>query len=319
MASSLFRSRLSISGKEFMKKFSLKKESVLLFLGLGLVVVFMVAHLYSSVSSRVSRKADIGFAIISESPRFVVYHPGSRMVNVINIPKKLLNLSGADYQKAVTIYRFVSKNLIINYESLLYVSIEDKFLKENKFLNFFSFDGFKPKQTLRAFKYIWKLKKSKMTNFSWNDAIIAYLEIIGLNSSNFIITHFTGNLDADRLNLHMSDYNPFLATKDAVVKVEILNASGVKGRASKITRYLREKGVDVVSLGNFPTIRKKSKIVNCSDSIRSAFKVRNDLGLHKLAIYSKYDSSKMADAIVIIGTDFNEDSIPKLKKQEAIK
>ncbi|MEA3306538.1 MAG: LytR C-terminal domain-containing protein, partial [Elusimicrobiota bacterium] len=143
---------------------------------------------------------------------------------------------------------------------------------------------------------------------------IAYLEVIGLNSSNFVITHFTGNLDTDKLNLHMSDYNPFLASEDTVVKVEILNASGVRGRASKITRYLREKGVDVVSFGNFPTIRKKSKIVNCSDSIRSAFKVRNILGLHNLAIYSKYDSSRMGDAIVIVGMDFNDDSISNIKR-----
>jgi hypothetical protein len=88
----------------------------------------------------------------------------------------------------------------------------------------------------------------------------------------------------------------------------------VKDRAAKITRYLREKGVDVVSFGNFPTIRKKSKIVNCSNSIRSAFKVREILGLHNLVIHSKYDSSKMGDAILIIGTDFNEDSITRLKR-----
>lgn len=296
------------------KKFSFKKESVLLFLGLTIVAILMIAHLYSFVSLSVSRKGNIGFAVIAENPRFVVYHPESRMVNVINIPGRLLNLSGTDYQKAITIYRFVSKNLVIKYDSLLYAVIEDEFLEENKFLNPFNFEGFRPKQTMKVFKYIWKLKKSKATNFSWNDALVAYLEVIGLNSSNFIITHFTGNLDTDRLNLHMSDYNPFLVSKDSVVKVEILNASGVKGRASKITRYLREKGVDVVSFGNFPTIRKKSKIVNCSDSIRSAFKVRDILGLYNLAIYSRYDSSKMGDAIVIIGTDFNEDSILKLKR-----
>ena len=297
-----------------MKLFNLKKESVLFFLGLLIVAVFMFTHLYSAVSLRVCDKANIGFAIVSDPPCFVVYHPLSRMVNIINIPGKLLKPSGTDYQKAVTIYKFVSENLIINYDVLLYVALDNELLEDNKFLSFFNFEGFRPRQTIKAFKYMWNLKKAGATNFSWSDIVIAYFEIIGLNSSNFVITHFTGNLNTDRLNLHMSDYNPFLAVKDIVVKVEILNASGVKGRAFKITRYLREKGVDVVSFGNFPTIRKKSKIVNCSDNIRSAFKVRDALCLHHLAIYSRYDSSKMGDAIVIIGTDFDEVSGLKLKR-----
>ncbi|MCG2725035.1 MAG: LytR C-terminal domain-containing protein [Elusimicrobia bacterium] len=274
----------------------------------------MIAHLYSSVSLRVSRNSNIGFAIISEKPCFVIYHSLSRIVNVINIPEQLLNLKGTDYQKTVAIYRFVSKNLIIPYNSLLYVSIKDKFLTENKFLEVFNFEGSNVKQTIKAFKYIWKLKRTDATNFSWNDAIVSYLEIIGLNPSNFIITQFAGNLNIDKLNLHMSDYNPFLTAEDAIIKVEILNASGVKSRAAKITKYLREKGVDVVNFGNFPSIRKKSKIVNCSDSVRSAFKVRDILDLRKLEIYSRYDSSNMADAIVIIGADFNEDNIPELKR-----
>ncbi len=298
-----------------MKRFNLKKERVLLFMGLMIVSVFIIAHFYSSVSLRVSRNGNIGFAVISNPPRFVVYRPASRMVNVINIPGKLLNPRGTDYQKAAAIYRFVSKNLIISYNSVLYVSIENEFLTKKEFLDFFKFEGFKPGQAIEALQYIWKLKNAKATNFSWNDALIAYLEILGLNSSNFIITHFTGNLNADKLNLHMSDYNPFLTAKNTVVKVEILNASGVKNRAAKIAKYLREKGVDVVRFGNFSSIRKESKIVNCSDSVHSAFKVRNILKLHSLAIYSKYDSSKMADAIVIVGTDFNEEGIPELKRQ----
>jgi len=304
----------SFERKDYMKRFNLKKERVLLFVGLVFVAFLIFAHFYSFVSVRVSRKANIGFAVIAENPRFVVYHSASHMVNVINIPKRLLNLSGTDYQKAVAIYRFVSENLIINYESILYVSIKNDLLEENDFLSFFKSEGFKSKQILKAFQRVWKLKKSKATNFSWNDTFVAYLEIIGLKLSDFIITHFTGNLNTDKLNLHMSDYNPFAVNKDNIVKVEILNASGIKGRAFEITGYLREKGVDVVSFGNFPTIRKKSKIVNCSDSICSAFKVRDILGLHHLAIYSNYDSSKMGDAIVIIGTDFNESSIQKIKR-----
>ena len=145
---------------------------------------------------------------------------------------------------------------------------------------------------------------------------MAYFEIISCSASNFIITDFTGNLHKDKLNLHMSDYNPALADadKDDVVKVEIFNASGVKKRAAKITKYLRTKGVDVVGFGNFKSIEKKSKIVNCSDSIDSAVKIRDILGFSGLEIYSKYDSSKMSDAIVIIGADFNEENIPGLKK-----
>ncbi|MEA3306810.1 MAG: hypothetical protein U9Q34_03395, partial [Elusimicrobiota bacterium] len=211
-----------------MKRVKFQKEGILLFLGLMIAAVLMAAHFYSPVSLRVSAKENIGFAIISQNPRFVVYHPQSRMVNVITIPRRLLKLNGTDYQKAVIIYRFVSENLTIDYSSILYIRGED-ILKGNDFLEFFKF-----KQTVKIFKYIRELKKFKATNFSWNDAIIAYLEVIGLNSSNFVITHFTGNLDTDKLNLHMSDYNPFLASEDTVVKVEILNASGVRGRASKI-------------------------------------------------------------------------------------
>ncbi|OGS58925.1 MAG: hypothetical protein A3J79_03820 [Elusimicrobia bacterium RIFOXYB2_FULL_62_6] len=85
----------------------------------------------------------------------------------------------------------------------------------------------------------------------------------------------------------------------------MLNASGRKDLAEQVARHLRKKGFDVIHYGNFGSVQKQTKIVNCSGNIEAARQAREALGLKGLEIYSKPEKPAVVQARVILGTDFN--------------
>ncbi|HAF94517.1 MAG TPA: hypothetical protein DCG50_00505 [Elusimicrobia bacterium] len=95
----------------------------------------------------------------------------------------------------------------------------------------------------------------------------------------------------------------------AVIRVEVLNASGKKDLAMQVTKYLRKKGFDVIDFGTYTGTGKLTKIVNCSGNVAAAKAVRSALGLTALEIYSKFEAGNVAEVSVILGEDFNEEII----------
>lgn len=100
-----------------------------------------------------------------------------------------------------------------------------------------------------------------------------------------------------------------LAQKDRPIVVEILNASGQRGLALKLTQFLREQNakgllrVDVLQYDNYPTLQETSSIVDYSGRLVQVKQLSRAIGINGEI---KTDSSPnvICDTRIILGKDF---------------
>lgn len=98
-------------------------------------------------------------------------------------------------------------------------------------------------------------------------------------------------------------------TDDKPLVLEILNATGEKGLALKLTQYLREQNmngklrVDVIDYGNYPTVEKKSSIIDYSGRLAAVTQVSRALGIVS-EIKAETSPTAICDTRIILGKDF---------------
>lgn len=86
------------------------------------------------------------------------------------------------------------------------------------------------------------------------------------------------------------------------IKVEVLNASGQRGLARRVTQYLRDRGFDVVSVGNAPEPSDSSVVWDRSGHPEwAAWAARAMQGAR---IETRPDSVRYLDLTVFIGRNF---------------
>ncbi|KXK04149.1 MAG: hypothetical protein UZ04_CHB001001187 [Chlorobi bacterium OLB4] len=92
------------------------------------------------------------------------------------------------------------------------------------------------------------------------------------------------------------------------LQIDVRNASGVNGVASKFTDYLRQNGFDVVEIGNFETSDEDVTIIldRKGNNKKTLGKISSALGISEKNIVEEIDKSLYLDATVVIGKDFNE-------------
>ena len=117
-----------------------------------------------------------------------------------------------------------------------------------------------------------------------------------------------------------------LATKDPTtivvpvekpITVEVLNGCGVNGLAAKFTDYLRNKGFDVVKVGNYEggeKLRRTTVIDRVSLNNENAAKVGEALGVDNKQIQPQLDDSPKLQVTVLLGRDYK-----KLKSYRKLK
>jgi len=89
--------------------------------------------------------------------------------------------------------------------------------------------------------------------------------------------------------------------------VEVLNATGKKSVALKVTGYLRSLGsprVDVLRFDNYREPLAKSKILSHSGRLEEISALASSLGIASAEISSPRRKSKTVDATLILGRDF---------------
>lgn len=92
--------------------------------------------------------------------------------------------------------------------------------------------------------------------------------------------------------------------KNEAIQINVLNACGVDGLAAKAKEYLRQRGFDVVEIGNYSEVLNHSMVCDRIGDAKSAHKVAYALGISSKSIISQVDSSLYIRASVIIGNDF---------------
>lgn len=95
----------------------------------------------------------------------------------------------------------------------------------------------------------------------------------------------------------------------APLKVEILNASGNKGLAKKLTQYLRHQyaqgllNVDVMQYDNYPARKDKTEVIDYSGRIIPVSKLTHTIGF-KGEVKAETSSADIYDTRIILGKDF---------------
>jgi hypothetical protein len=86
------------------------------------------------------------------------------------------------------------------------------------------------------------------------------------------------------------------------IRVEILNATATPRLALSATRLLRDRGFDVVSIGNSPTRRDSTLVIDRTTHPEWARLVASVLG--RAAVEARADTSRYVDVTVLLGADW---------------
>lgn len=85
------------------------------------------------------------------------------------------------------------------------------------------------------------------------------------------------------------------------IKVEVLNATHTRGLARQATLYLRDRGFDVVSMGNSARTQDASVVLDRSNHPAWAKLIAEALNAR---VEARPDTSRYLDATVVIGGDW---------------
>jgi hypothetical protein len=89
------------------------------------------------------------------------------------------------------------------------------------------------------------------------------------------------------------------APEGARVRVEVLNATRVRGLARRATMHLRDRGFDVVSTGTTQPARDSTLVIDRSNHPQWAALVAKALGATR--VESRPDTSRYLDVTVLLG------------------
>jgi LytR cell envelope-related transcriptional attenuator len=92
------------------------------------------------------------------------------------------------------------------------------------------------------------------------------------------------------------------------IKVEVLNATSVRGLARRATLHLRDRGFDVVDLGNADSTRDSTLVLDRSGHPAWARLVSDALGGAR--VETRPDSSRYVDVTVLLGTKWRPPAEP---------
>jgi hypothetical protein len=91
------------------------------------------------------------------------------------------------------------------------------------------------------------------------------------------------------------------------IKVEVLNATSTPGLARKATMFLRDRGFDVVEIGNSADKRKTTLVLDRSGHPAWASLVGEALSAK---VEARPDTSRYLDVTVLLGEDWHPPALP---------
>lgn len=93
----------------------------------------------------------------------------------------------------------------------------------------------------------------------------------------------------------------------SIIQVEVRNGAGVDRLAARTTEYLRDRGFDVVDVGNHSSFdQKQSVVIDRVGDPEAARKVAEALGLSADRVQQEIRRQYYLDASIIIGHDYKQ-------------
>lgn len=175
-----------------------------------------------------------------------------------------------------------------------------------------------PSVIFRLPQLAWTCVRALHTNLSLYDLLTLIFELRKLNSENFRQQQIPGKpmsvrgawvweIDKVRLEKVTQLLREEPAVNDNAVtniRVEIWNATRNRDAVEEVTKYLRQKGVDVLTWGYFERTLAHTKIIDRTGNLESA----QYLGkiLHCDEIETSLSDSSLTQAVIIIGEDWRQ-------------
>lgn len=91
----------------------------------------------------------------------------------------------------------------------------------------------------------------------------------------------------------------------SVIQVDVINASGRSGASRRVMEFLRQRGFDVVEIGNDTARPRRSTVIDRVGDRTSARKVAQCLGIADSLITTDLDSMRFLQSSIIIGADLD--------------
>jgi hypothetical protein len=90
-----------------------------------------------------------------------------------------------------------------------------------------------------------------------------------------------------------------------IIQIEVRNASGIPDLARRATAFLRERGFDVVEIGNYPEVGiARSRVIDRVGDRAAALKVARAIGIADEHVLEEISQDYFLDASVVIGLDY---------------
>jgi LCP family protein required for cell wall assembly len=164
----------------------------------------------------------------------------------------------------------------------------------------------------------WASIRALHTNLSLYDLVTLVFELRKLNTQNFRQQQLPGKpvavrgawvweIDKTRLEkvTQLLREDPVVNDNAATaIRVEIWNATRNRDAVEEVTKYLRQKGVDVLTWGYFERTRAHTKIIDRTGNVESAHYLGNIL--HCDEIETSLGDSSLTQAVIIIGEDWRQ-------------
>ncbi len=175
-----------------------------------------------------------------------------------------------------------------------------------------------PSVVLRMPQLLWASYKALHTNLSFYDLATLAFELRKLNAQRFRQQLLPGKpvsvrgalvWEIDKVRLEkvtqLLREDP-VSNDNAVVniRVEIWNATRNREAVAEVTKYLRQKGVDVLTWGYFERTLTHTKIIDRTGNIDAAHYLGKILNCDE--IETSLSDSSLTQAVIIIGEDWRQ-------------
>ena len=88
------------------------------------------------------------------------------------------------------------------------------------------------------------------------------------------------------------------------IQISILNSTSIPGIADQARDYMRDRGFDVVEIGNYGKPQSKTCVFDRVGDFGSALKVAKAMGVADSLVFTKKDSTLFLRATVVLGNDY---------------
>jgi LCP family protein required for cell wall assembly len=187
--------------------------------------------------------------------------------------------------------------------------------RQQQFFNSVMKKVISPETIIRLPSILLKAKESVYTNITFWETINLLVEFRNIKTTGFRFSYAQGKprgryWEIDKTYIDNLVRHLFLdekQIKNVKKRIKIFNASNVPKLATKVTKYLRSMGYDVLDWGNWETVLPKSKIIDYSGDENLVSTISTLLKIEDTTTYYKSENNftEGEDLIIILGNDFN--------------